>query len=200
MFCDIMIKMDQRNAIMKDGNHNKERLKELSVYLAYILRHNPAAAGIELDRNGWADVGELIGGMCRAGREIDRGTLEEIVKTDEKGRYSFNGDGSKIRANQGHSIDVDVGLEEKIPPEILFHGTAERFLEGIRRTGLSKMSRRYVHLSKDEETAKKVGARHGKPIVLQIEAGRMRRDGYKFFLSANGVWLTESVPIGYIHL
>ncbi len=167
---------------------------ELSKFIALILRHKPETIGISLDRNGWASVDELMDGMNQSGHSIDMDTLMEIVRTDEKGRYSFNDDKTKIRANQGHSINVDVELKETIPPETLYHGTAERFCEGIRKEGLKPMSRLYVHLSKDVETAVKVGSRHGKCVVFAVKTGEMSRQGYKFWLSENGVWLTKNVP------
>ncbi len=169
-------------------------LTKLSKFIALILRHKPETIGISLDKNGWASVREVIEGINRTnGYSIDMETLEEIVRTDEKGRYSFNEDKTLIRANQGHSVNVDVELEEKIPPETLYHGTAQRFADAIRAEGLKPMSRLYVHLSKDVETAVKVGSRHGKPYVFKVNAGEMSRQGYKFLLSENGVWLTKYV-------
>lgn len=179
------------------GNHN---LKSLSVFISLVLRHKPEAAGIELDERGWADVEKLLAGINATGRSIDRNILEKIVETDEKGRYSLSGDGRKIRANQGHSIPVDVELENAEPPEILYHGTADRFLHAIREGGLLPMNRLYVHLSKDVETAVKVGSRHGRPVVFEVEAGRMCREGIPFYLSSNGVWLTKSVKPQYLKL
>ena len=173
-------------------------MKELGKVLAYVLRHRPDAAGITLDAHGWADVDALIGGICAMGRKMDRATLEEIVATDEKFRFSFNQDGSKIRANQGHSVQVDVQPEERVPLDILYHGTAQKSVADILRDGIQKRTRLFVHLSADEATAGKVGARHGQPVVLQIDAKRMYADGYKFYFSANGVWLTEYVPSAYI--
>lgn len=126
--------------------------------------------------------------------------LEEIVATDEKRRYSFNEDKTLIRANQGHSLPVDVELKEQGPPEFLYHGTAKRFLENIQAEGLKPMSRLYVHLSKDKETAIKVGKRHGEPVVLQVHSGKMFRNGNKFYLSENGVWLIKSVPVRYFNI
>ncbi len=168
--------------------------KKLSVFISLILRHKPEAAGITLDEHGWADVNELIKGINSAGHRIDMPLLEEIVRTDNKQRYSFSEDKKLIRANQGHSVKVDVELKECEPPEQLFHGTGERFAAAIRKDGLKPMSRLYVHLSKDRETAEKVGARHGKPHIFFVHSGKMFRQGYKFYLSENGVWLTESVP------
>lgn len=142
-----------------------QNLKRTSVFLSLILRHNPQTIGIKLDRHGWADVDELIQKINRHGQyKIDLKTLKQIVAEDEKQRYSFSEDGTKIRANQGHSIPVDVELEKAVPPDVLYHGTAERFYDSIMQKGLLPMSRLYVHLSKDTQTAEKVGRRHGKPI------------------------------------
>lgn len=168
-----------------------------SKFISLILRHHPEAAYIQLDEHGWADVEQLLSGMKRAGTKISKEMLEEIVRTDEKQRYSFNEDKTLIRANQGHSIPVDVGLQEQEPPEYLYHGTAAGYYESIMKQGLKPMSRLYVHLSKDIETAVKVGKRHGKPIVLKIYSGRMYRDGIPFYLSENGVWLTGKVELRY---
>lgn len=173
-------------------------MKTVSKFISYILRHNPSAVGIELDGHGWADVNSLISAICNSGRHIDMQALEEIVATDAKQRFSFNGDRTKIRANQGHSFEVDVGMELGVPPDILYHGTAEKYIDSIRKSGISKRNRNYVHLSKDVETAIKVGSRHGKPIVLKIDAKQMHEDGYVFLISANGVWQTEQVPFKYV--
>ncbi len=173
----------------------KER--NISRYMSLILRHHPEVIGISLDEHGWADVEDLIEGISRT-QPIDRAALEKIVAEDEKQRYSFNEDKTLIRANQGHSVPVDVELEKRKPPEILWHGTAEKSMESIRSQGLLPMSRLYVHLSADAETALKVGRRHGAPVVLLVEAGRMQRDGYDFFRSVNGVWLTKKVPAAYL--
>ena len=169
-------------------------MKSTSKFLSLILRHNPQVVGIELDEHGWADVEEL----CRRVKSLDIATLEQIVATDEKRRYSFSVDKKLIRANQGHSIPVDVELEELKPPEILYHGTAKRFGASIIAQGLLKMSRLYVHLSSDVETAEKVGRRHGEPKIFLVESLQMFDDGYKFYRSVNGVWLTEHVPAQYL--
>ncbi len=170
-------------------------LKKTSIFISLILRHKPETIGISLDGHGWANVDELIKGINKTeGYSIDFGILEEVVRTDNKQRYSFNEDKTKIRANQGHSINVDVELKEAEPPEQLFHGTGEKFAASIRKEGLIPKSRLYVHLSKDRETAEKVGARHGKPHIFFVHSGKMFRAGYKFYLSENGVWLTKSVP------
>ena len=170
----------------------------LSKYIALILRHKPEAVGITLDENGWASVSELLSGINASGNEIDMQTLEEIVAEDEKQRYSFNADKTKIRANQGHSVNVDVELKKAEPPEILFHGTGEKFVSSIKSEGLKPKSRLYVHLSKDRETAVKVGSRHGKPVVYEVNSGEMSRNGFEFLLSENGVWLTKIVPAEYL--
>ena len=169
----------------------------MSKFISLILRHRPEAAYIELDEHGWAEVDKLIEGIRRTGKRINRELLEEIVRTDNKQRYSFNEDKTYIRANQGHSVPVDVGLKEQEPPVFLYHGTAVGFLASIEREGLKPMGRLYVHLSKDVETAVNVGKRHGKPVVLKIHSGDMHRDGQAFYLSENGVWLTKKVVPGY---
>ena len=171
---------------------------KLGIFIAYILRHNPSAVGIVLDERGWARVDGLIAGVRGSGREIDMQILENVVATDSKGRFSFNGDKSLIRANQGHSIPVAVEMEEATPPETLYHGTAEKYLEGIKAEGIVKKSRNFVHLSKDRETAVKVGERHGKPVVLVIDARQMASDGCKFWLTSNGVWQTEFGAFKYV--
>ena len=172
-------------------------LTSTSKYLSLILRHRPEAAGVTLDEHGWANVDELIEGV-RKSRPFDRGMLEEIVRTDEKGRYSFNEDKTRIRANQGHSIPVDVELPVVVPPAILYHGTGEKYVASIDRQGLLPRSRLYVHLSGDAETARKVGVRHGRPIIYEVLSGRMAEDGFTFYRSVNGVWLTKEVPPKYL--
>lgn len=168
-----------------------------SRYISLVLRHKPEAAGITLDEHGWADVGELITGVNRT-HPLTMELLEEIVRTDEKQRYSFNEDRTLIRANQGHSIPVDVELERLEPPEVLYHGTGKKYVPSIDRQGLLPKSRLYVHLSADEDTAMKVGRRHGEPVIYTVQAGKMSTDGYAFFKSANGVWLTKEVPARYL--
>ena len=183
---------------MKNERSDKQ-LKNTSKFISLILRHQPEAIGITLDEHGWADVQELIEGINRSGgHDLDMELLEEIVRTDEKQRYSFNEDHTLIRANQGHSIPVDVELEEKVPPEILWHGTGEKYVSSIDAQGLIPKSRLYVHLSSDMETARKVGSRHGKPVIYEIDCRQMAADGYRFFLSANHVWLTKEVPVRYL--
>lgn len=172
-------------------------LKETSKYISLILRHKPEAIGITLDEHGWANVDELIAGIAKT-QPIDMAMLEQIVAEDEKQRYSFNEDKTLIRANQGHSVPVDVELEEKEPPEFLFHGTGEKYVASIDAQGLMPKSRLYVHLSSDEVTAHKVGQRHGKPIIYIVKSRQMFNDGYKFYCSVNGVWLTKEVPVRYL--
>ena len=178
--------MEQSNSDIKLGR-----------FLSLVLRHDPSAAGISLDGHGWADVKELLAGVSRTGRKIDMDTLERIVRENNKQRYSFNEDHTKIRANQGHSLSVDVELREEIPPQYLYHGTATRFFPAIQREGIRKMSRQYVHLSGDFETAMAVGKRHGIPMVVTINAAAMARDGVGFYRSENGVWLCEHVEPKY---
>ena len=167
----------------KKAGSSEERL---SVFLSLVLRHQPEAAGITLDEHGWADVEALIQGISGTGRPMDMELLEDIVRTDAKGRYSFNEDRTLIRANQGHSIPVDVELTETAPPQVLYHGTASRFEQAILEQGLKPMSRLYVHLSGDAKTALTVGRRHGKPVVFEVDSGRMSRDGEHFYISQTG--------------
>src|SRR5699024_3768101 len=162
-------------------------LTAISRYISLILRHKPEVIGITLDEHGWADVDALIRGI-RENKEptFSKELLDEIVRTDSKQRYAYNEDHTLIRASQGHSIPVDVELTQAMPPELLWHGTGEKYTASIEKTGLIPKSRLYVHLSKDMDTAIAVGTRHGKPVVYQVSAGRMARAGYAFYLSANG--------------
>ena len=166
-----------------------------SKFLSLVLRHQPEKIGITLDPHGWAKVREILLGM-----NLTMEDLTYIVETDEKQRYSFNEDRTLIRANQGHSISIDLELEAREPPEYLYHGTVGRFLGGIQKEGLKAGKRQFVHLSADVETALAVGRRRGKPVVLQVDAGRMYEDGYPFFLSANGVWMTKEAPTKYLKM
>ena len=176
----------------------KQSDESLGRFLSLVLRHQPQAAYITLDRHGWADIEKLLAGCVRAGKSMDRETLERIVRENSKQRYSLSPDGKKIRANQGHSIPVELELREAEPPSRLYHGTATRFLESIRREGITRQSRQQVHLSATVETAAAVGARHGSPVVLPIDAAAMGRDGHAFWLSENGVWLCQEVPWRYV--
>ena len=162
-----------------------------SKFMSYVLRHRSERLGLTLDANGWVDVEELIDAANRSGKKITREQIELIVADDEKQRYSFSANGSRIRANQGHSIPVDLELATAKPPEHLYHGTPERFVDSIREQGLLRMNRTHVHLSEKEETAVEVGQRRGKSIVIVVEAGRMYANGFEFYRSANDVWLTE---------
>lgn len=174
------------------------RLTSTSKFISLILRHKPEAIGISLDEHGWANVEELIAGINRT-HPLDRATLEQIVASDEKQRYSFNEDKTLIRANQGHSIPVDVELPVVTPPGLLYHGTGEKSTPSIDRQGLLPMSRLYVHLSGDIETARKVGSRHGRPVIYEVMCGKMADAGFLFYRSANGVWLTKSVPPQFLN-
>jgi len=171
--------------------------KSTSKYLSLILRHKPETIGITLDEHGWAVVEDLIEGVNRT-HPLNMEILEKIVADDEKQRYSFNEDRTLIRANQGHSIPVDVELPEVIPPDILYHGTGLKYKESIDAQGLIPKSRLYVHLSGDPETARKVGKRHGTPVIYIVDAAAMHEAGYIFYRSVNGVWLTKTVPAKYL--
>ena len=168
--------------------------------MSLILRHKPEVIGITLDEHGWASVNDLICGIEKNNPGFNMDILEQIVRTDSKQRYSFNDDKSLIRANQGHSVNVDVELKEKEPPEYLYHGMGEKYVKSINQDGLIPKSRLYVHLSKDIKTAENVGKRHGKEVIYRINSGQMYRDGYKFYLSENGVWLTKEAPVKYLEM
>ena len=173
-------------------------LVTISKFLAKHLRHAPDALGLTLQPGGWASVDDLLAASERAGFTISYDELIECVETNDKKRFSFDDAGDLIRANQGHSVEVDLQLEEKQPPTVLFHGTVERFLAAIMVEGLKKGKRHHVHLSREIETAHKVGSRRGRPIILQVDAGKMHGAGFTFFLSVNGVWLTDSVPAAFL--
>jgi putative RNA 2'-phosphotransferase len=173
-------------------------LTRLSKFLSFVLRHDPRAVGIALDPSGWVDVDHLLE-QCRAhGRPISREELEAVVTAGPKRRFAVSDDGRRVRASQGHSIDVELGYQPAAPPELLYHGTVAASLAAIRASGLERMARHHVHLSPDEATARTVGGRRGRPVVLRVAAGRMHRDGHTFYLSASGVWLTDRVPPEYI--
>jgi putative RNA 2'-phosphotransferase len=173
-------------------------LKDISKFLSLVLRHKPETIGVNMDTNGWVVVDELIEKCGKKGMTFDFETLEEVVLTNDKQRFAFSDDYVRIRANQGHSVNVDLQFEPSEPGGYLFHGTVEKFLESIRAEGLQKRSRLHVHLSKDLETATKVGSRRGKPVILKIDADQMVKDGYAFYRSQNGVWLCDEVPAKYI--
>jgi putative RNA 2'-phosphotransferase len=176
----------------------RQNLVKVSKFLSLVLRHQPERIGITLDDAGWVEVSQLLNACNENGVAISRPSLEEVVRTNDKKRFAFSEDGLKIRASQGHSIEVELAYTPVTPPEILYHGTATRFLDSIKDQGLLKRERHHVHLSGDEETAVKVGSRHGEPLVLIIESERMHNDGFHFYKSENGVWLTNHVPAQYI--
>jgi putative RNA 2'-phosphotransferase len=173
-------------------------LTRLSKWMSLVLRHDPAKFGVELDEAGWTRVQDLLAAATRAGVPLDDATLRRVVAENDKQRFALSADGAMIRASQGHSVEVELGLDPVEPPPVLFHGTATRFLDSIRRDGLIPGSRRHVHLSADADTATTVGARHGRPAVLHVDAARMHAAGHRFFRSANGVWLTDAVPAEYL--
>jgi len=175
-----------------------KQLTHISKFLSLVLRHQPETIGIQLDQNGWTNVKELIEKANDNGINLDRDTLNHIVETNAKKRFAFNETLDKIRASQGHSIEIELGYESQKPPEILYHGTSEKSVQSIIDKGLEKQSRQHVHLSSDIETAIKVGQRHGKPFVFKVLAEQMYTDNFQFFISDNGVWLTENVPVKYL--
>ncbi|WP_299677958.1 RNA 2'-phosphotransferase [uncultured Tenacibaculum sp.] len=178
---------------------NEREIKSISKFLSLLLRHQPDLIGLKLDKNGWADVAELIEKSKRKGKHFSIEKLEEVVATNDKKRFSFNEDQTKIRANQGHSLKtIDLKLEAIQPPEYLYHGTVPKFMQSIREKGLQKMSRQHVHLSQDLETATKVGSRRGVPTILTVRSGAMHVAGFEFYQSKNGVWLTDHVPANFI--
>ena len=179
---------------------SNDQITRLSKFLSLVLRHQPETIGIKLDQNGWVDVGELIEKANRHGINIDIELLKHVVSTNPKKRFAFNDSLDKIRASQGHSLGIELGYTNQRPPEILFHGTSEKSVSSVIKTGLEKRSRQHVHLSSDFETAIKVGQRHGKPVVLMVFAEQMYKDNFSFYLSDNGVWLTDSVPSKYLEV
>ncbi len=179
---------------------NDNQLKNISKFLSLILRHKPQTIGLQLDENGWADVDELMAKSAKHRQHFTKAELEIIVAQNDKQRFAFNETHTKIRANQGHSIEVALNLAAKQPPEYLYHGTVAKFIAAIQQTGLQKMSRQHVHLSADRNTAHKVGNRRGRPVILNIRSGAMHQDGFVFYLSENGVWLTDAVPVNYIDM
>jgi putative RNA 2'-phosphotransferase len=179
---------------------SEEENTRISKFLSLVLRHKPDTIGITLDNNGWTDVEILINEVNKTdiSIDIDIDILKHVVETNAKKRFAFNETFDKIRANQGHSVEIELGYRAQQPPTILYHGTAERFVAQIQEIGLLKMDRHHVHLSADVETAKKVGQRHGKPFVFEILAGQMFSASFEFYLSDNGVWLTDHVPINFL--
>ena len=174
--------------------------RRLSKFMSLVLRHQPDLIGLDMDAQGWVKVDALLSGMRKKGHRIDRKLLEEVVANNDKKRFAFDETGELIRANQGHSIKIELGYQPSEPPEILYHGTAKKFLNSIYATGLQKRSRHHVHLSADTTTAFKVGNRHGYPVIFEVLAQEMHAAGMEFFVSDNGVWLTDSVPAEYLRL
>ncbi|MEM9322318.1 MAG: RNA 2'-phosphotransferase [Pseudomonadota bacterium] len=179
---------------MKDPNIR------ISKFLSLVLRHAPETIAVSLDKNGWIDVDTLLAAAEAHGTSISRERLDELVYTNDKQRFAFSDDGSRIRANQGHSVDVDLELVAVAPPAQLFHGTATRFLDSILESGIQSQSRQHVHLSGSAALAQRVGARHGNPVTLIVQSAQMHADGMAFYLSRNGVWLTAEVPVEYFEL
>ena len=174
------------------------RLVKVSKYLSRHLRHEPERLGLSLQPGGWVGVDELLAASADHSFTLTRDELQEVVERSDKRRFAFDATGTRIRANQGHSVEIDLELEPVTPPAVLFHGTARARLDAILAEGLRKMGRHHVHLSPDADTATRVGARHGKPVVLEVAAARMAADGHVFLRSANGVWLTDAVPPAYL--
>lgn len=177
----------------------RRRIAE-SKFLSLLLRHKPQEIGLRLDEAGWASIDDIVQLTGRGCTPLSRAVIEEITATSDKQRFTISDDRQKIRANQGHSLSIDLGLAARLPPQLLYHGTATRFLGAILEQGLLKGERHHVHLSLDMATALTVGLRHGDPAILSVASGRMNSDGFKFYLSENGVWLTDHVPICYLTL
>lgn len=173
---------------------NEERLIKVSKHLSKHLRHQPERLGLTLAPGGWVAVDELLAACAAHGLRLTRAELDEVATKNSKQRFSFDPGGTQIRANQGHSVDVDLDLAPSVPPDVLFHGTGHRAVEVIRREGLHKMSRHHVHLSRDQATARQVGGRHGRPVIFAVDTAAMRDAGHIFYCSDNGVWLVEAVP------
>ncbi len=177
---------------------DEKRLVRTSKFLSKVLRHRPEELGLALMPGGWVEVDALLAGSARKGLSMSRAELEEVVGRNDKRRFAFDETGTLIRAQQGHSAPVDLELEPATPPTTLYHGTPERNLPAILKSGLLKMRRHHVHLSPDEETARVVGGRRGRPVVLAVDAGEMHREGWVFYRSGNGVWLVDNVPLRYL--
>ena len=171
-------------------------LVRTSRFLSYVLRHHPETIGIELDAGGWIDIDSLLAALARHGRTTSRATLDRVVAGTDNRRLEV--DGHRIRAAQGHSVAVELGLPPVEPPAVLYHGTVARYLAGIRAEGLQPRQRSHVHLSADRPTARAVGSRRGAPVILAIDAAGMHRVGHEFYRATNGVWLTGAVPPQWI--
>lgn len=175
-----------------------QSLKKISKQLSYILRHRPDSIGLVLQPGGWLEIDELLAALGRNGRSVSPAVLERVVAENDKQRFEFSDDRLRIRARQGHSTDVDLGYQPAAPPDVLYHGTATRHLESIFQQGLVKGRRHHVHMSTNKETMLQVGMRHGKPVLLSIDAARMVAAGHEFFVTGNQVWLTDHVPPEYL--
>lgn len=180
--------------------NSKSQLTAVSKFLSLVLRHEPHRIGLQLDEAGWSSVDELLGKAAAAGKSISRAVLDEVVAGSDKRRFAFSEDGLRIRANQGHSIEVDLDLPAIQPPDLLFHGTASRFVESILKSGLERRARHHVHLTQDRSTASAVGQRYGEPVLLCVDAKAMAAQGHEFRCSANGVWLVDAVPVEFIRV
>lgn len=176
----------------------KKHLLRSSKFLSLVLRHDPAAIGLQLDPRGWAEVDDLLAKLAAAGHPLSPEELGEIVATNEKKRFVI--EGGRIRAQQGHSIDIELGLEPVVPPEVLFHGSAESNRASILQNGLHAAARQHVHLSHEADTARQVGSRHGRPMIFLVASGAMHSAGHAFYLSGNGVWLCDRVPPEFIRV
>jgi putative RNA 2'-phosphotransferase len=179
---------------------NEKETTRISKFLSLVLRHQPQLIGINLDEQGWVNVDELLKQAHQHGQLITMEVLNHVVETNAKKRFAFSNDKQQIRASQGHSVEVELGYEPQVPPKVLYHGTGSQSVESILKTGLEKRNRQHVHLSADVDTAIKVGSRHGRPVVLNVLAGEMTKSGFVFYLSANGVWLTDEVPAAFLSM
>lgn len=174
------------------------KTKDLSKFLSLLLRHQPERLNLTMDENGWVQVEELLQNLKADGKNVSYEDLKEVVETNNKQRFKLDEAEGRIRANQGHSIQIDAELKTQTPPDILYHGTATKNLDAIKESGLKKMNRQHVHLSQDLETAKKVGGRHGKPVILKVNCQDMLKAGHVFYLSENGVWLADDIPVRFV--
>ena len=186
------------NKRKQEENKMTQSIQKTSKFLSYVLRHRPDEIGITLDAQGWVAIADLLKNANAHGKQLTESSVLEAVRTSDKQRFAISSDGLQIRANQGHSVKIDLALPQTMPPTILFHGTASRFIASIMVQGLIAGSRHHVHLSATQDTARTVGARHGMPVILEVKAKEMHEAGFPFFLSENGVWLTEAVPPQYL--